>query len=229
LGAVEEDIEDAVGEAGGLEDGADGPEGAGGELGALQDAGVAACEGVGDGAEAENIWRVPRRLFSVMGIMEGEKADQGAIPRMTPYGSFSIMALLPSSPHTGMWPVELMTLPATSRNCSTAFGMLKPDAIVSEAPVSIFMYSANSSPRLANTSLAFKSMSRRWEGFILDHAGRAAWAASTAFTASSFEAEEHFQIAWWVTGLTTSKVVLVVTSSPLMSRGTTWSKASLDA
>ena len=54
-----DDVDDAGGQAGGLEDGADGPEGAGGELGAFEDAGVAGGDGVGYGAEAEDVGGVP--------------------------------------------------------------------------------------------------------------------------------------------------------------------------
>ena len=59
LGAVREHVEAAGGQAGFLEDGADGPVAARGELGRFEDGGVARCEGVGDGAEAEDVRRVP--------------------------------------------------------------------------------------------------------------------------------------------------------------------------
>ena len=54
-----QDIETAVREPGFAEDVADGPKAAGGELGTFEDGGVAACEGVCDGAEAEDVWGVP--------------------------------------------------------------------------------------------------------------------------------------------------------------------------
>ena len=58
-GAAVDDVDDAVGEARRLQDGADDPEGAGGQLGAFEDAGVAGGDGVGYGAEAEDERRVP--------------------------------------------------------------------------------------------------------------------------------------------------------------------------
>lgn len=59
LGAVGEDVQAAWGKAGLCEDGADGPEAAWGELRAFEDGGVAAGEGVGDGADAEDVGGVP--------------------------------------------------------------------------------------------------------------------------------------------------------------------------
>ena len=60
-GAVEDYVEAAGGEAGFMEDLPDDPEAARGELGAFEDTGVAGCEGVGDGADAEDEGGVPVR------------------------------------------------------------------------------------------------------------------------------------------------------------------------
>ena len=153
----------------------------------------------------------------------------GAMPKTTPYGSLYMRALLPSSAGTGMLPVTVTILPATSLNCSMLEGRLKYLDSPSSDPVSISMYSQTSSPRLLSISLALSRMSRLNEGFVLDHAGKAAWAASTASMACCLETEEPFQINFPVTGETTSKVVSLVTSLPLMRRGTTWLKESLEA
>ena len=98
----------------------------------------------------------------------------GAMPKMTPYGSFIIMALFPSSPHTGIYPVDVTILPATSLNCSIVLGTLKPELIAAVEPVSISMYSAHSLNLLFIMSLALSKMSRLTEGFVFAHAGKAA-------------------------------------------------------
>lgn len=65
-------------------------------------------------------------------------------------------------------------------------------------------------------------MSRFAAGFNLAHAGNAACAAAAAFLASSREADEDSQIFLCDEGEVTAKVVLVVTSFPLMRRGTVY-------
>lgn len=64
-------------------------------------------------------------------------------------------------------------------------------------------------------------MSRRWLAGRSDHAGKAASAASTAASASGIPAEEALWITLLVEGLVTSIVLEVVTSLPLIWRGTT--------
>ena len=59
-------------------------------------------------------------------------------------------------------------------------------------------------------------------GFILDHVGKAACAASTAALTSSSEADEDFHTSLCEEGEVTEKVVEVVTSLPLMRRGTVY-------
>ena len=78
FGAVGEDVEAARGEAGLLEDGADGPEAAGGELGTFEDGGVAGCQGVGDGAETEDVGCIPGGGGGSGGVEVGWKG--GALP-----------------------------------------------------------------------------------------------------------------------------------------------------
>jgi hypothetical protein len=63
-------------------------------------------------------------------------------------------------------------------------------------------------------------MLRLAECFILDQAENADLAAETADLTSSREAEELFHTVLWDEGDVTAKVVLVVTSLPLMRRGT---------
>ena len=65
LSAMENYIEDASGKTGFLHDGANGPEATGGELGAFEDAGVAGCESVGYGAEAEDVGSVPAEFSNL--------------------------------------------------------------------------------------------------------------------------------------------------------------------
>ena len=59
LSAMEDYVEDASRKTGFLHDGANGPEATGGELRAFEYAGVATCESVGYGAEAEDVGSVP--------------------------------------------------------------------------------------------------------------------------------------------------------------------------
>ena len=67
LGSVGEDVETAGWEAGLGEDGSDGPEAFRRELGGFEDGRVAGGKGVGDGAEAEDVGRVPGGRWSVGG------------------------------------------------------------------------------------------------------------------------------------------------------------------
>ena len=64
-------------------------------------------------------------------------------------------------------------------------------------------------------------------GFILDHAGNAAFAAETALLTSSSDAAEEFHTCFCVAGDVTVKVVLVTTSWPLMRRGTVYDVSGL--
>lgn len=57
-------------------------------------------------------------------------------------------------------------------------------------------------------------MSRLAVGFVFDHEGKAAWAASTAWVQSSFDAYEDFHTVFPVEGLTTSIVDEVFSSFP---------------
>jgi hypothetical protein len=59
-------------------------------------------------------------------------------------------------------------------------------------------------------------------GFIFDHAGNAAWAAEVAALTSSRDADDDCHISSCELGDVTEKVVLVVTSEPLMRRGTVY-------
>src|SRR5277367_1721068 len=63
-------------------------------------------------------------------------------------------------------------------------------------------------------------MFRLTAGLVLDHAGKAFWASSTAWTASPTEALLDCQRSLPVPGLRTVKVVFVVTSLPLRKSGT---------
>ena len=128
-----------------------------------------------------------------------------------------------------MLPVTVTILPPTSLNCSMLSGRLKYLDMPSVDPVSKSMYSLSSSVRLLSISLALSRMSRLNEGFVLDQAGKAAWAASTASIACFLETAEPFQITLLVTGETTSKVVSLVISLPLIISGTTWSTEGLEA
>ncbi len=65
LSAMEDYVKDASRKTGFLHDGANGPEATGGELGAFEDAGVAGCESVGYGTEAEDVGSVPGE-FSIL-------------------------------------------------------------------------------------------------------------------------------------------------------------------
>jgi hypothetical protein len=69
-------------------------------------------------------------------------------------------------------------------------------------------------------SAAFMKMARFAAGYIFDHAGNAACAASVAALASSREAEEDCHTISCDAGAVTEKVVFVVTSFPLMRSGT---------
>lgn len=71
-------------------------------------------------------------------------------------------------------------------------------------------------------SAAFMKMSRFAAGFILAHAENAACAAAVAFLASSSDADDDCQISSCDAGEVTANVVLVVTSLPLMRRGTVY-------
>ena len=111
-----------------------------------------------------------------------------------------------------------MTLPATSRNCSI-LPFIFIAAQDSVAPVSNRTYSVSSWVREASTSAALRKMSRRAEAFILDQRVNARWAAAAACRASYLDAEEHFHRTLFVSGFTTSKVVFVLISCPLICRG----------
>ena len=60
LRTVKDDVQDTVWEAGGFENGANGPEAAWGHFRAFEDAGVAGGKGVRYGAEAEDIRSIPK-------------------------------------------------------------------------------------------------------------------------------------------------------------------------
>lgn len=130
----------------------------------------------------------------------------------------------------GTLPVTDTILPATSLNSSIPNGKLKLVDFAGVDPVSRSMYLQISSPRLFRMSLALIRISRLKEGFVFDHVRKAAWAASTASMACCFETEDAFQVNLLVTGETTLKVLSwLVTSSPLIRRGTMWSGASIRA
>lgn len=65
LGAMEDYIEDASRKTGFLHDRANGPEAARRELGTFKNAGVSSCQGIGYGAEAEDVGSVPGE-FSIL-------------------------------------------------------------------------------------------------------------------------------------------------------------------
>ena len=79
LSAMEDYVEDASRKTGFLHDGANGPEATGRELGAFEDAGVAACESVGYGAEAEDVGSVPGDFsmvqFRFSGIFSAQREE----------------------------------------------------------------------------------------------------------------------------------------------------------
>ena len=159
-------------------------------------------------------WRIHERITGrIIDILY-----HGAMPRTTPYGSFNIIALLSSSSYRGTWPTTLLTLPATSRNCSILPFMLNA-AQGSVAPVSNRTYSVSSSAREATTLAALRKMSRRVAAFIFDQAANASWAPSAAFRASNMDAEEHSHRTLPVPGFTTLNVVFVLISCPLICRG----------
>lgn len=66
-------------------------------------------------------------------------------------------------------------------------------------------------------------MLRRVVGLVLDQDLNADWAALIAEETSEREAEDEAQICLWEEGEITGKVVVVMTSSPLMRRGTVYS------
>ena len=74
--------------------------------------------------------------------------------------------------------------------------------------------------RFSKRSAARSIISRRKFGFDLDQAGNAASAAETASRASFLEAEELDQSVSDEEGEMTGKVVVVMTSLPLIRRGT---------
>jgi hypothetical protein len=149
-----------------------------------------------------------------------EKLYQGAIPKTTPYASFNMRALVPSAMQTGISPCNAEEiLPEISLNISDVFDVLKVEN-ASTAPVSFMIYSWHSDVRFSKSSAARSIMSRRKFGFDFDHAGNAASAAATASRASFLEADELDQSVSDVEGEMTGKVVDVMTSLPLMSRGT---------
>ena len=59
LSAMEDYVEDASRKTGFLHDGANGPEAARRELRTFENAGVSGCQGIGYGAEAEDVGSVP--------------------------------------------------------------------------------------------------------------------------------------------------------------------------
>lgn len=65
-------------------------------------------------------------------------------------------------------------------------------------------------------------MVRLAAGLSFDHVGNADWAAEMARWASSSEADEEVQRGLWDEGEVIVKVVSVVTSRPLMRRGTVY-------
>ena len=69
---------------------------------------------------------------------------------------------------------------------------------------------------------AFMKISRFAAGFNLAQAGKAACAAAVAFLASSIDADDDCQICLCEEGEVTENVVSVVTSFPLMRRGTVY-------
>ena len=131
-------------------------------------------------------------------------------------------ALLPSSRETGTLPVTVTILPATSLNNSILKGKPKLVDLAGVDPVSRSIYLQISSPRSLRISLALIRISRLNEGFVLDHAGKAAWAASTASMACCVDIEDAFQINLPVAGAITSNVCSLATSLPLIRRGTIW-------
>lgn len=69
---------------------------------------------------------------------------------------------------------------------------------------------------------AFMKISRFAAGFNLAQAGKAACAAAVAFLASSIDADDDCQICLCEEGEVMENVVSVVTSFPLMRRGTVY-------
>lgn len=135
--------------------------------------------------------------------------------RMTPYGSFNTIALVPGSEVVGKSPFMLETRPATSTSISVVRLTLKAAQPASE-PVSSTMYFVSSSVRLLNISAVLRKMSRFADGGRSRHAGKAAWAAVTAERASSTVADAARWMSVFVEGEWTSKVEERGSSAPLM-------------
>ena len=85
LSAVENHVEDASRKTGFLHDGANGPEATGRELGAFEDAGIAGCESVGYGAEAEDVGSIPGE-FSILNFEFSESFQPGRKRGYSPWG-----------------------------------------------------------------------------------------------------------------------------------------------
>ena len=79
LGSMEDYVKDASRKTSFLHDGANGPEAARGQLGAFEDAGISGCQGVGYGAEAEDVGSVPGEvsifLFRVFRVFAAQREE----------------------------------------------------------------------------------------------------------------------------------------------------------
>ena len=165
------------------------PRSCGGGFGRLENYCIASCDSKHNCSESKDIWCIPKSARSVMKcVLLKEVPYQGAIPRMTPYGSFQTIALFPSAPGIGTLPWKDGILPATSFNMSTASGTLKPEPQNSDAAVSSIIYFPSSSPRFSTIFAALRKISRLAVGLVFFQLWKAFCADSTAVKASATEA-----------------------------------------
>lgn len=103
---VDDDVEHTVREPSFFENGANGPCRTGSKLGPFENRRVACGDCIGYGAEPKDVWCIPILPELTSSIFRDGTKDtyQGAIPRITPYGSLNTSADLLGSFVTGTLP-----------------------------------------------------------------------------------------------------------------------------